>query len=132
LIRNFFRVLLVLWAGSLWSLSWVTWVIFHAQPDRHVAGLLVGPLFAIEAYLGVAVAVLGLLLPGRTRLVWGYVAAALMAVSHWALLPLLEAARTHGSTFGLSFGAWHGVSMILYLMACISVLILIWKNELSR
>jgi hypothetical protein len=124
------RVLLVLWAGSLWSLSWVTWVIFHTQSDRHVAGLLVGPLFTIEAYLGVGVAVLGLLLPGRTRLVWGYVAAALMAVSHWVLLPVMEAARTHGSAFGLSFGGWHGVSMVLYLLACISALVLIWKNEL--
>ena len=131
MIRNVFRVLLVLWAGSLWSLSWVTWVIFHAQSDRHVAGLLVGPLFTIEAYLGVGVAVLGLLLPGRTRLVWGYVAAALMAVSHWALLPMMETARTHGSAFGLSFGAWHGVSMLLYLLASIAALALIWKNELA-
>lgn len=124
-------MLLVLWAGSLWSLSWVTWVIFHAQSDRHVAGLLVGPLFTIEAYLGVGVAVLGLLLPGRSRLLWGYVAAALMAVSHWALLPVMEVARTHGSAFGLSFGAWHGVSMMLYLLASIAALALIWKNELT-
>lgn len=131
MIRNALRVLLVLWAGSLWSLSWVTWVVFHAQSDRHVAGLLVGPLFTIEAYLGVGVAALGLLLPGRTRLVWGYAAAALLAVNEWALRSVMTAARTHGSAFGLSFGAWHGVSMALYLLACISVLVLIWKNELS-
>jgi hypothetical protein len=131
LIRNAFRVLLVLWAGSLWSLAWVTWVIFHAQSDRHVAGLLVGPLFTIEAYLGVGVAVLGLLLPGRTRFVWGYLAAALLAFNEWALRSVMTAARAHGSAFGLSFGGWHGVSMVLYLLACISVLVLIWKNELS-
>jgi hypothetical protein len=130
LIRNFFRVLLVLFAGSLWSLTWVTWVLFHAQSDRHLAGVLVGPLFSIEAYLAVAVAVLGLILPGRSQFVWGYLAAALLAVNEWALRPVMVAARTHGSAFGLSFGAWHGVSMVLYLLASIAVLILIWKNEL--
>ena len=129
--KKVFRVLLVLWAGSLWSLAWVTWVIFHAQGDRHVAGLLVGPLFTIEAYLGVGVAVLGLLLPGRTRWVWGYIAAALMAVSHWALLPVMETARLHGSAFGLSFGGWHGVSMVLYLLASLAALVLVWKNTLA-
>ncbi len=130
MIRNFFRVLLVLFAGSLWSLTWVTWILFHAQSDRHLAGLLVGPLFSIEAYLAVGVAVLGLILPGRSQFVWGYLAAALLAVNEWALRSVMVAARTHGSAFGLSFGAWHGVSMVLYLLASISVLILIWKNEL--
>lgn len=130
MIRNFFRVLLVLFAGSLWSLTWVTWVLFHAQSDRHLAGVLVGPLFSIEAYLAVAVAVLGLILPGRSQFVWGYLAAALLAVNEWALRSVMVAARTHGSAFGLSFGAWHGVSMVLYLLASIAVLILIWKNEL--
>jgi hypothetical protein len=130
LIRNFFRVLLVLFAGSLWSLAWVTWIIFHAQGDRHLAGVLVGPLFSIEAYLGVGVAILGLILPGRSQFVWGYLAAALLAVNEWALRSVMVAARSHGSAFGLSFGDWHGVSMVLYLSACIAVLVLIWKNEL--
>ena len=60
MIRKFFRVLLVLWAGSLWSLTWVTWTLFHAQSDRHLAGVLAGPLFSIEAYVGVSVAALAL------------------------------------------------------------------------
>ena len=54
--RNAFRVLLVLWAGSLWSLVWVAPTLFRAQSDRHLAGVLAGRLFSVETYLGVAVA----------------------------------------------------------------------------
>ena len=52
-IRNAFRVLLVLWAGSLWSLAaWVAPTLFYAQSDRHLAGMLAARLFTIETYLG--------------------------------------------------------------------------------
>lgn len=129
MIRNSLRVLLVLWAGSLWSLTWVTWILFHAQGDRHLAGLLVGPMFSIEAYLGVGVAVLALLLPGRTKFVPGYLAAALLSVNQWGLRPIMESAKAHGAVAGLTFGAWHGVSMVLYLLACIAVLMLVWKDD---
>src|SRR5271163_3620870 len=71
-IRNAFRVLLVLWAGSLWSLAWVTQTLFGAQSDRHLAGVLTGRLFTIETYLGIAVALIALLLPGRSKFLKGY------------------------------------------------------------
>jgi hypothetical protein len=127
--RSLFRVLLVLWAGSLWSVSWVTWTLFHAQSDRHLAGVLAGPLFSIESYLGVGVAVLALLLPGRARFLWGYAAAALLALNEWALRPVMAGARAHGAFAGLSFGAWHGVSALLYLLASLALLALVWKQD---
>lgn len=129
MIKSFFRVLLVLWAGSLWSLTWVTYILFHVQSDRHLAGILVGPLFTIEAYLGVGVAVLALLLPGRTKFVWGYLAATLLALNEWGLRRVMDVAKAHGGAAGLTFGAWHGVSMVLYLLACMAVLLLIWKDD---
>ena len=129
-MRRLNTLLLVLWAGSLWSLSWVTWVIFNRQNDRHVAGALVGPLFSIETYVGLAVAVLTLLLPGRTRFVLGYAAAALLAVNEWGLRSVMSSARLHGTAAGLSFGAWHGVSTGLYLLACIALVVQLWKSEL--
>ena len=130
MIRSLFRVLLVLWAGSLWSVSWVTWTLFHAQSDRHLAGLLAGPLFTIEAYLGLAAAALALALPGRGRFVWGYVAVALLVINEWALRPVMAAARSHGTAAGLTFGAWHGVSAGLYLLACLAALALVWNQDL--
>ncbi len=123
------RVLLALWAGSLWSVSWVTWTLFHAQNDRHLAAILAGPLFSIETYVGLAALLPVLLLPRRTRYLWGYVAAALMALNEWALRPVMVAARAHGSAFFLSFGAWHGVSALLYLGASIALLTLVWNED---
>jgi hypothetical protein len=118
MIRNAFRVLFVLWAGSLWSLAaWVAPTLFHVQSDRHLAGMLAARLFTIETYAGLAVAALALLLPGRTRFVWCYVAAALLAVDEWVLKRFMEQAHAHGA------------SAALYLLACIAVLRLVWKED---
>ena len=91
MLRNVFRVLFVLSAGSLWSLAaWVTPTLFRAQGDRHVAGVLAARLFSIETYVMIAAAALALLLPGRTRMSGVYAAAGLLAVNEWALKPLME------------------------------------------
>jgi hypothetical protein len=130
-MSNVFRVLLVLWAGSLWSVGlWVTPILFSAQSDRHLAGILAGRVFSIETYVGVAVAVFALLRPGRTKFVWGYLAAALLAINEWALRPVMVVAREHGSAVGLTFGGWHGVSAVIYVIACFAVLVLIWREDL--
>ncbi len=124
-----FRVLFVLWAGSLWSLAaWVTPTLFSAQGDRHLAGVLAARLFSIETYVGLGVAALALLLPGRTKYVGAYAAAALLAVNEWILKPLMTQAHTRGSVAGLSFGAWHGVSAVIYLAACLAVAVLVWRE----
>jgi len=128
-VHNVFRVGLVLWAGSLWGLIWVTSVLFGRQPDRVLAGMLAGHLFSIETYLALAVSALALLLPLRRRFVWGYLAAAVLSVNEWLLRPVLTEARLHGTKFGLSFGAWHGVSMILYVGACLATLFLVWNDD---
>jgi hypothetical protein len=129
-LRKVFRVLFVLWAGSLWSLAaWVAPTLFYAQGDRHLAGVLAAKLFGIETYVGLAVAVLALLLPGRTKFVWGYLAAALLSLNQWVLKRIMEQAHAHGAAAGLSFGAWHGVSAALYLVACLAVLLLVWNED---
>ena len=130
MIRNGFRVLFVLWAGSLWSLAaWVAPTLFYAQDDRHLAGVLAARLFSIETYIGVGVAVLALLLPDRTKFVWGYLAAALLSINEWALKRIMEQAHSHGTAAGLGFGAWHGVSAALYVLACLAVLRLVWNED---
>jgi len=129
-LRNGFRVLFVLWAGSLWSLAaWVAPTLFYAQGDRHLAGVLAARLFSIETYIGVGVAVLALLLPDRTKFVWGYLAAALLSINEWALKRIMEQAHSHGTAAGLGFGAWHGVSAALYVLACLAVLRLVWNED---
>ena len=69
---------MVLWAGSLWSLAaWVAPTLFHAQSDRHLAGILAARLFSIETYVGLGAACFALLLPERGKFIWGYLAAGL-------------------------------------------------------
>jgi hypothetical protein len=129
-VRNAFRVLFVLWAGSLWALAaWVAPTLFSMQSDRHLAGLLAGRLFSIETALGLAVAAFALLLPGRRKFVAGYAAAALLAINQWGLKPLMAAAQARGAAVGLTFGAWHGISALLYLLACLAALLLVWKED---
>ena len=124
-----FRVLVVLWAGSLWSLLWAAAVLFRFQSDKHLAGMIAGRLFSIETYLGLAAAAVAVMLPGRGRFRLGFAAAALLAVNEWVLTPAMRLAQTHGGVAGLSFGAWHGISAVLYVLACLGVLVLIYKDE---
>jgi hypothetical protein len=129
--RNAYRLLLVLWAGSLWSLAlWVAPTLFFAQPDRHLAGLLAARLFSVETYLGIVVAALGFALPVRGQLRALYIAVGLLVINEWIVKRLLEQARTQGAALGLSFGAWHGVSMVGYLIGCLLVLGVIWKGRI--
>ena len=129
-ISRAFRVLLVLWAGSLWSLAlFVLPTLFHAQHDAPLAGMLAGRLFSIEAYLGLATAVIALLLPGRTKFLWGYAAAGLLAIVQWVIGPRMVAAHLHGLAWGLAFGAWHGIAALLYGCACIVTTLLIWDYD---
>ncbi len=124
------RVLLVLWAGSLWSLAiWVAPTLFYTQPDRHLAGVLAAQLFSIETYVGLGTLALALVLPGRLRFVPGYLAVALLAVNEWALKPVMARAHARGAVAGLSFVAWHGVSALLYVAACLLVVALVWRQE---
>lgn len=129
-VRNAFRVLFVLWAGSLWALAaWVAPTLFSMQGDRHLAGLLAGRLFSVETVVGVAVAAIALVLPGRRKFALGYAAAALLAINEWGLKPLMSAAHARGSAAGLTFGAWHGVAAVLYVLACLAVVLLVWKED---
>jgi hypothetical protein len=129
-LRNAFRVLLVLWAGSLWSLAaWVAPTLFYAQSDRHLAGVLAARLFSIETYVGLGTAALALLSLRRAKFVWGYAAVALLSVNEWALKRVMAHAHDHGSAAGLGFGAWHGVSALFYVLACLAVLRLVWNED---
>ena len=117
-------------AGSLWALAaFVTPTLFYAQPDRHLAGLLAARLFTVETGLALATALLALLTPARGKYRLGYGAAALLTVNEWALKPVMESARLHGKALGLGFGPWHGVSALLYITACLLVLVLTWRED---
>jgi hypothetical protein len=130
--QRVFRLLGVLWAGSLWALIWVAALMFHLQTDRHVAGRIAAALFSIETYLGLGIGVFALLLPHRGRFRLGFFAIALLVFNEWVLKSAMEAARVHGSVMGMAFGAWHGVSALLYLLACLLVAAMVYQDEGSH
>jgi hypothetical protein len=127
-----FQALMALWAGSLWSLLWVVAVLFRFLTDRHTAGLIAAELFSIETYLGLAVAALALMQPGRGRFRLGFFAAVILAVNEWILKHAMNLAQANGSALGLGFGAWHGISAGLYVLACLCVAFMIYKGEYHR
>ena len=130
-MRNLLRILVVLTLGGMWSLAaWVAPTLFLAQSNHALAGLLAGRMFQIETYLCVAVALFALVLPGRARFHWLYLAAALLCVNEWVLRPRMEAARLHPVASGLTFGAWHGIAAIVYAAACAAGLLLVWHDDL--
>jgi hypothetical protein len=127
--EKLFRVLLVLWVGSLWSLAaWVAVTVFHMLGNPVLAGPIAARLFSIETYLGLLVAAAALTLAARRRLRALYAAVGLLLVNEWVLKPLMGAARAAGHALGLSFGAWHGVSAAIYLTACGVALCLVWRE----
>lgn len=47
------------WVGSLWAVGYLAVpVLFYAQPDRQLAGMLAGQMFSMVAYLGIGCAAL--------------------------------------------------------------------------
>jgi hypothetical protein len=133
------RLLLALWAGALVTIGGlVAPTLFQMLADSRLAGFVAGCLFRRATYLsvaiGMAVAVLGLLLEpgptGRRRAAWALAPAALLLLSEFGVRPLLVAARTAGAA-GAAFAIWHGVSTALYIAAT-TITITLLVQELRR
>ena len=124
-------MLLTLWAGSLWTICGIVAPTLFAVVDRTIAGAVVGRFFATAAWLGLGIAA-ALMLMMRVRL-WRskrvmpllIVAASAPVVSELVLGPLMHQARAAGEMH--RFALLHGVSGVLFLVACLAVGMLVWK-----
>jgi hypothetical protein len=118
----------------------VALTIFHAQPDRHLSGILAARLFAIETYLGLGVALFALARGMRTRVHaarsatpgfrFGFLAVALLLFNEWVIKLFMDQALARGAALGLGFGPWHGISALIYLTACLAVVVAVCKYDL--
>ena len=120
------------WMGSLWTICGVVATgLFAFLDDRHLAGVIAGEFFHIATWLGVALAVLLAVLLGvvgqlqRPLVVWIALAAAPPLANEIGLLPIMEAARQAGNM--ALFGSLHGVSVVLFAIAGIATLVLVWR-----
>lgn len=125
------RLLLTLWVGSLWAIGYVAVpIVFFTLDDRHLAGNVAIHMFDAVRLISLVcggVILIGLLFstPGvpwhRNWRVWAVVMMLLlMAVSQFALQPLMESLRAGGIVEGTDtarqFGRLHGVASVLYLI----------------
>ena len=129
-----------LWAGALLCIGFIATPAPFATLAGADAGRVVGRIFAQEAYLSMALAVLMFLIVRRLALLasaagrGSVVSAEVLMVlgtlfctvaGYFALQPMLEAARAGRGAF--SFGALHGVSMALFAVKGVLVLVLAWR-----
>lgn len=120
------------WMGSLWTICAVVATgLFAFLDDRHLAGTIAGEFFHIATWLGLAFAVLLavlLRLAGQvTRPLMGWIAlaAAPPLANEIGLLPVMESARVAGNM--ALFGSLHLVSVVLFAIAGIATLALVWR-----
>lgn len=142
------RLVETVWVGSLLTIGYlVAPTLFATLADSVLAGTIAGRLFRIEAWIGVACAVilLGLVQFAsrgqndnmHRRSVW-LVAGMLLCVlvGYFALQPFMaelrEAAAASGGMTGdlkARFGLLHGISSIFYLVESVLGLVLILWRE---
>ncbi|MEX3955165.1 DUF4149 domain-containing protein [Trinickia sp. EG282A] len=141
-----FRLLIVIWVGSLLTIGYAAAPTLFATLDRIAAGTVAAKLFRIEAFVGVFCGVLSLALgnllvrrgaTGYRPLRW--LLAAMLAcvlIGYFSLQPFMEAMRHAAlgagvdvghSAYAARFGLLHGVSTVIYLIESLLGLVLVWK-----
>jgi Domain of unknown function (DUF4149) len=147
---RFFRLLTVVWVGSLLTIGYAVAPVLFTSLDRVSAGAVATQLFRIQGVVGV---VCGILLLGLAnllvrrgseayrRLRW-LIAGMLVCVlvGYFALQPFMNAMREAAleagtdvghSVYAARFGILHGVSSVFYLIESLLGVALVWKLPAS-
>jgi len=132
---RFNQFILTLWAGSLWTVCGLVvpglfWLFPH---DHKLAGNIAAQFFYAETFLGLLLGAIYLAV-GRRHLDCVNVIAAAFAIAmpllfFVALRPMMVSAREVGDT--ARFGQLHGVSSLLFVIACVAVGVLIWRAGMT-
>jgi len=121
------------WVGGLWAIGYLAVpILFHAQPDKQLAGMLAGQMFVALGYVGIVCGTYLLLqrlvLSGKAALrePLSLLVAAMLVISlliQFGIQPLMADLKIQAlpldvmhTAFADRFRMWHGVSSILYLV----------------
>lgn len=132
------------WVGGMWMAGYIAApVLFQALPDKGVAGLLAGKLFAVTAYMGMVCAVYLLAyhwaMHGRQVLRQGAFRVTvfmllLLLLGQFGIQPLLAELKAQAlplyvmeSSVAGRFSFWHGAASIVYLLQSLSGAALLLK-----
>lgn len=139
-LRRAALLLAGLWAGVILGIAVIGAPASFAKAPRDVAGQVAGQMFAQEAYLGLAVALIllmvirrhtrddveagqGSALSANVLLVLG--ALFCTVLGYFAVQPMMAAAKAGQGA--LSFGALHGISAVFFLLKGLLILALAWR-----
>jgi hypothetical protein len=134
------------WVGSLWAVGYLAVpVLFYAQPDRQLAGVLAGQMFSLTAYLGIGCGTFLLLhrasLSGRSvfRDILFWMVAAMLLISlllQFGFQPVMAGLKQQAlpldvmqSAVAGRFRMLHGLSSITYLIQSVLGIFLILNTS---
>lgn len=146
LSQHLATLLTTAWVGSLWTVGYLAVpVLFYAQPDKQLAGMLAGQMFSLVAYLGMACGMYLLIqrisVSGREsfRLALFWVVAVMFLITlvfQCGIQPVMADLKLQAlpldvmhSAFADRFRMLHGVSSILYLIQSLLGAFLILKTH---
>lgn len=133
-----------IWVGGMCAIGYLAVpVLFQTLPDRQLAGMLAGKLFAVTAYMGISCALYLLAYcfvqfgrqVFRQQLFWLIAVMLLLTlVGQFGIQPILADLKAQvlpdevmHSRFVESFRAWHGVASVIYLLQNLLGIVLLLK-----
>ena len=144
--RHLASLSITAWVGSLWAIGYLAVpVLFHAQPDRQLAGMLAGQMFVVLGYLGLVCGLylLGFYLSQSGRAVIRQplfrVVSSMLLISlliQFGIQPVMSALKAqalpldimHSDLYG-RFKMLHGISSIAYLIESLLGAFLVIKSR---
>jgi len=134
------------WVGGLWTIGYLAVpVLFHAQPDKQLAGMLAGQMFNYLGYLGMLCGIYLLIrriaMSGRVALgAWEFRLVALMLLLglliQFGIQPAMADLKAQAlpadvmhSAFADRFKMLHGISSVAYLLESLLGALLVIKTR---
>lgn len=132
------------WVGGLWGIGYIAApVLFKTLPDKQLAGMLAGNMFALIAYVGMVCAVYLLIhhlsrhgrAAFRQTVFWVVVIMLLLALAgQFGIQPVMAALKAQAlpldvmqSAYSSQFKMLHGVASVLYLVQSLLGILLVLK-----
>lgn len=142
-------IVVTLWAGGMWVAGFVVApLLFSRLPDRALAGLVAGKLFAVVAWGGVVCAacllIFRLTRDGAACLRQGFfwtalAMLALVLAGLFGVQPILEGLRAQApakeaieGVLRDRFVTWHGVASVLYVIESLLAVVLVVLHGKGR
>lgn len=141
MMQRLLALLLGVWLGAQLTVGYAVAPVLFAQLPVVSAGHIAGILFGLLSYFGLAVWMLAAYIGYRVQerrlrksrsLKLMVVLLAMLAVNEWLVTPGINALKNSSAHWlleltGGSFGMWHGISSLLYLLVTLLGGYLVWR-----